>query len=121
MKYLHARCFEKCFLFPFYIRSEDTIKNYIMWRVVDKYVMSMPFQFVQAKREFQEAITGMQEFKRWSYCLENMMKPMGMTVGRLYVDANFDESTKTTVRCNFDQHSSGVIPYIVITENTRGI
>ena len=68
MKYLHARCFEKCFLFPFYIRSEDTIKNYIMWRVVDKYVMSMPFKFVQAKREFQEAIIGVQEYKRWSYC-----------------------------------------------------
>jgi len=31
------------------------------------------------------------------------MDPMGMTLGRLYVDANFDESTKTiTVRCNFN-------------------
>jgi len=27
-----------------------------------------------------------------------MIKPMGMTLGRLYVDANFDESTKTTVK-----------------------
>ena len=85
-----------------------------MWRVVDKYVMSMPSQFVQAKRQFQEAIIGVQEYKRWSYCLESMMKPMGMTLGRLYVDANFDESTKTTVRCNFDQHSSGIMPCIVI-------
>ena len=82
-------------------RSEDTIKNYIMWRVVDKYVMSMPFQFVQAKRQFHEAMRGVREYNRWSYCLESMMKPMGMTLGRLYVDANFDESTKTTVRCNF--------------------
>ena len=78
-----------------------------MWRVVDNYVMSMPSQFVQAKREFQEEIIGVQEYQRWSYCLESMMKPLEMTLGRLYVDANFDESTKTTVRCNFDEHSSG--------------
>ena len=37
------------------------------------------------------------------------MEPMGMTLGRLYVDANFDESTKTTVRCNFDYHPSSVM------------
>ena len=84
-----------------YFRSIDTVKNYIMWRVVDKYVMSMPHQFVQAKLKFQEAIIGVREYKRWSYCLESMIKPMGMTLGRLYVDANFDESTKTTVRYNF--------------------
>ena len=69
-----------------------------MWRVIDKYVMSMPYPFVQAKLKFQEALTGMKEYKRWSYCLQNMLTPMGMTLGRLYVDANFDESTKTTVR-----------------------
>ena len=98
----HARLYERCFLFKLYFRSEDTVKNYIMWRVVDNYVMSMPSQFVQAKRQFQETIIGVREYKRWSYCLESMMEPMGMTLGRLYVDANFDESTKTTVRCNFD-------------------
>jgi len=73
-----------------------------MWRVVDKYAMSMPPQFVQAKRQFQEAIIGVREYKRWSYCLESMIEPMGMTLGRLFVDANFDESSKTMVRCNFD-------------------
>ena len=70
-----------------------------MWRVVDEYVMSMPYQFVQAKLKFQEAMIGVREYKRWSYCLENMINPMSMTLGRLYVDANFDENTKKTVRC----------------------
>ena len=97
MKYLHARFYERSFLLSLYFRSKHTIKNYIMWRVVDKYVMSMPSKFVQAKLKFQEAIIGVREYKRWSYCLESMMQPMGMTLGRLYVDANFDESTKTTV------------------------
>ena len=69
-----------------------------MWRVVDKYVMSMPDRFVQAKLKFLEVMAGVREYKRWSFCLMDMMEPMGMTLGRLYVDANFDESTKTTVR-----------------------
>lgn len=77
---------------------QDTIKNYIMWRVVDKYVMSMPDRFVQAKLKFQEVLAGVREYKRWSACLMGMMEPMSMTLGRLYVDADFDESTKTTVK-----------------------
>ncbi|KAJ7373661.1 hypothetical protein OS493_011270 [Desmophyllum pertusum] len=78
--------------------SSSTIKDYIMWRVVDAYVMSMPDKFVQAKLKYLEAVAGVQEYKRWNYCLESMMSPMGMTLGRLYVDANFDETTKTTVK-----------------------
>ena len=72
-----------------------------MWRVVDNYVMSMPSQFVQAKLKFVEVMAGVREYKRWSSCLESMIEPMGMTLGRLYVDANFDETTKTTVRRGF--------------------
>jgi len=72
-----------------------------MWRVIDKYAMAMPSEFVQAKLKFLEAKMGRQEYKRWSHCLESMMEPLGMTLGRLYVDANFDESTKTTVRSIF--------------------
>ena len=100
MKYFHARFFERCFLFKLYLRSEGTVKNFIMWRVVDNYVMSMPSQFVQAKRQFLETIIGVREYKRWSYCLESMMGSMGMTLGRLYVDANFEKKKKTTVRCH---------------------
>jgi len=72
-----------------------------MWRVIDKYAMAMPSEFVQAKRKFLEAKIGVREYKRSSYCLESMMEPLGMSLGRLYVDADFDESTKTTVRSIF--------------------
>ena len=72
-----------------------------MWRVVDNYVMSMPSQFVQAKFKFRDTMGGVREHERWSYCLESMLQPMAMTLGRLYVDADFDESTKTTVRRTF--------------------
>ena len=70
-----------------------------MWQVVSKYVLSMPDQFVQAKRKFAEAVVGVQEYERWSSCIEGMMTPMDMTLGRLFVDAHFDEATKTTVKC----------------------
>ena len=70
----------------------------MMWRVVDKYVMSMPHQFVEAKLKFTKAVTGVQEYERWSHCIAEMMTPMDMTLGRLFVDAHFDETTKTTVK-----------------------
>ena len=68
-----------------------------MWRVVDDFVMSMPQQFVDAKLKFTEAVTGAHKHERWSYCIEKMMTPMDMTLGRLFVDAHFDEATKQTV------------------------
>ena len=69
-----------------------------MWRVIDKYVMSMPRPFVEAKLKFTEAVAGVREYKRWSHCIAGMMTPMDMTLGRLFVDAHFDEGTKTTVK-----------------------
>ena len=68
-----------------------------MWRVVDHFVMSMPRQFVEAKLKFTEAVAGAQKYERWSYCIEKMMTPMDMTLGRLFVDEHFDEATKQTV------------------------
>lgn len=69
----------------------------MMWQVVNKYVMSMPQQFVEAKLKFAEAVAGVRKYERWSHCIAQMMTPMDMTLGRLFVDAHFDEATKTTV------------------------
>ena len=70
-----------------------------MWHVVSKYVMSMPRQFVEARLKFAEAVAGVREFERWSYCIEAMMTPMDMALGRLFVDVDFDETTENTVHC----------------------
>ena len=69
-----------------------------MWRVVSRYVSSMPDVFVQAELKFDKTVTGAREYQRWSVCIEQMMTPMDMTLGRMYVDAHFDETTKTTVK-----------------------
>ena len=71
----------------------------MMWQVVSHYVMAMPQQFVEAKLKYATAVAGAQEYERWSLCLETMMTPMDMSLGRLYVDTDFDESTVETVNC----------------------
>ena len=81
------------------ISSHDIIKDYIMWRVVSRYVWSMPDVFVEAKLEFYKALRGTRKSRhqRWSFCIDEMLTPMDMTLGRMYVDAHYDEATKTTV------------------------
>ena len=69
-----------------------------MWQVVSQYLSSMSDQFVQAKLKFVEAVVGVQKYERWSSCIQGMMTPMDMSLGRLFVDAHFDEATKTTVK-----------------------
>ena len=68
-----------------------------MWRVVDNFVEAMPDKFVEAKRAYLTAILGPQQSERWRGCIGRMLKPMDMSLGRLFVDADFDESTKHTV------------------------
>ena len=71
----------------------------MMWQVVSRYVMAMPQEYVDAKLKYATAVAGAQEYERWSLCLQTMMTPMDMSLGRLYVDADFDESTVDTVNC----------------------
>ena len=84
--------------------------DYIMWRVVDSYVQAMPKEFFAANRKYQVEIHGPQESERWSYCLRVMSKYMDMSVGRLFVDAAFDDSSKNTVSFNL---SSEILECVV--------
>ena len=81
-------------------RSDDLIKDYITWQVVNKYIYGISQSFVDAKREFVTAIIGPRESERWSDCLEGIITAMDMSLGRLFVDVDFDEATKNTVRCS---------------------
>ena len=69
-----------------------------MWQVVSKYVHSVPDGIVKAELHFKEAVTGRREYQRWSACIQGLMEPMDMTMARMFVDAHFDENTKSTVR-----------------------
>ena len=69
-----------------------------MWKVVSNYIQSMPDEFVKAALQFNEAVTGRLQYQRWSACIQELMVPMDMTMARMFVDAHFDENTKSTVR-----------------------
>ena len=71
-----------------------------MWRVVDTYVLAMPQEFVAAKLKYQTTISGPRESERWSDCLSVLSTYMDMSLGRLFVDAAFDDSSKNTVSFN---------------------
>ena len=86
-------------------RPDDLIKDYITWQVVSKYIYGMSQSFVDAKRKFETARIGPLQSERWSDCLEGMITAMDMSLGRLFVDVDFDEATKNTVRC-FPQNKS---------------
>ena len=84
-----------------------------MWKVVSSYVLSMPDGFVKAKLQLNEAVAGRRQYQRWSACIQGLMAPMDMTIGRMFVDAHFDENTKSTVwwsfRCGYTGNRSGKI------------
>ena len=72
-----------------------------MWQVVSKYVYYMPDEFVKAKLRFDEAVAGKLEYQRWSACVEGLVVSMDMTMARMFVDAHFDENTKSTVKSSY--------------------
>ena len=93
------REFQNSVLFDFsYNKRSYIVKNYIMWKVVSSYVLSMPDGFVKAKLQLNEAVAGRRQYQRWSACIQGLMLPMDMTIGRMFVDVHFDENTKSTVR-----------------------
>ena len=81
-----------------YPNKSYVIKNYLIWQVVSQYVVAMPEVFVKAKLKFAKALAGVQEYQRWSACIQGLMAPMDMTMARMFVDAHFDENTKSTVK-----------------------
>ncbi|KAJ7373660.1 hypothetical protein OS493_011269 [Desmophyllum pertusum] len=46
-------------------------------RTINDFCTDSNFDFVQAKLKYQEAVAGVQEYKRWNYCLESMMDTDG--------------------------------------------
>ena len=72
-----------------------------MWQVVSKYLDSMPGEFGEAKSQFVEAMAEKPEYQRWSTCVKRLMPFMDMTMARMFVDAHFDENTKSTVKSSY--------------------
>ena len=72
-----------------------------MWQVVSKYVYYMPDEFVKAKLRFDETVAGKLGYQRWTTCVQGLIASMDMTMARMFVDAHFDENTKSTVKSSY--------------------
>ena len=85
--------------------------------MVNKYIYGMSQSFVDAKREFVTALIGPREYERWSDCLDRMITAMDMSLGRLFVDVDFNETTKNTVRCSSQIKSPPILKILDLEKN----
>lgn len=75
----------------------EVFVNYIIWRVIDKFVTTMPKKYRDAYNEYTVTITGNKTSERSKECIDNMQAVFSMPLGLLFVDAAFDEGSKETI------------------------
>ena len=91
-------------LFP---RDPETVVNYIIWTVIHQFIKVMPQAYRDAYNDYIVTVTGNRTEDRWIECINGMQAVFAMPLGLLFVDAAFDERSKTVVRelnrgtCNF--------------------
>ncbi|KAK3795898.1 hypothetical protein RRG08_040694 [Elysia crispata] len=73
------------------------IVNYLLWRLMMKWVNNLPTQYRNIKNEYIKNIYGSQaDPPRWAECVTFVNNKMGNALGRLFVEEHFDESSKDT-------------------------
>lgn len=69
-----------------------------MWAVITSFMDSMPEDYVEAKNHFRVAAVGNSTYDRWKRCIDGLQGILSMPMGLLFVNAVFDEDSKTRVR-----------------------
>ncbi|CAG5129048.1 unnamed protein product, partial [Candidula unifasciata] len=71
--------------------------NYLFWRILMNRVNNLPSQYRSIKNEFLKVIFGSHaEPARWYECVTFVNEHMGNALGRLFVEAHFDEGSRET-------------------------
>ncbi|CAG5127738.1 unnamed protein product, partial [Candidula unifasciata] len=69
--------------------------NYLFWRTMMKLIQFLPRQYRNVRNDFSKTIFGSHaEPERWYECVSYANDQMGNAVGRLFVQAYFDEDSK---------------------------
>ncbi|XP_078681578.1 endothelin-converting enzyme 1-like isoform X3 [Branchiostoma floridae x Branchiostoma belcheri] len=69
--------------------------NYLMWRLIQTYVLELSWDFVHAYRIFYEALTGRSEFpEKWKLCFEMSHQRLRWALSSLYVRDHFADDSK---------------------------
>ncbi|XP_045162499.2 neprilysin-1-like isoform X2 [Mercenaria mercenaria] len=72
-----------------------TLKNYMTWSVVSRFVRRLPKRFVDEYEKFRKVRDGTTvKESRWKKCSHRTVNTFGMAVGRLFVREAFDEESK---------------------------
>ena len=88
-------------------RDPETVVNYIIWTVIRQFIKVMPQVYRDAYNDYIVTVTGNRIGDRWVECINGMQAVFEMPLGLLFVDAAFDERSRTVVRelsretCNF--------------------
>lgn len=75
--------------------SINTLKNYLIFHLVDHYAKTLPQKFVNASFDFEKNLSGATQQKpRWKTVLKMEQNAMGELLGQLYVKKYFDSASK---------------------------
>lgn len=75
-----------------------TIKNYLIWRFLIKYIDYMPKRFRILKEKFNKIFAGVEKEKpRKIKCAQQVNKYMGFAISKLYINKYFDQYSKEKV------------------------
>lgn len=75
----------------------ETVVNYIIWTVIHQFIKVMPKAYRDAYNDYIVTVTGNRTEDRWIECINGMQAVFAMPLGLLFVDAAFDERSKTVV------------------------
>ncbi|XP_060583095.1 neprilysin-1-like [Ruditapes philippinarum] len=72
-----------------------TLRNYMIWSVVQQYVRRLPKRFVDELAEYRKAHDGTKvKESRWKKCSHRTTRTFGIAAGRLFIKETFDEESK---------------------------
>lgn len=78
-------------------QDRRVLQNYLVWRVVLSLVSHLIDDYQKERIEFQRVLLGIKsERHRWSQCVDWTNKKMGMAVGALFIQDNFNPESKVS-------------------------
>ncbi|CAG2233724.1 ECE [Mytilus edulis] len=102
------------------------LNNYFTWRMAQRYVQQLSWEYVHANREFYVDRYGIPQFLgTWYYCFYNMDMNMGDALSSLYVKDHFADRNKQKVHEILDYVkkalSDGIVQNVFMDRATKDL
>ena len=74
-----------------------TLWNYALWRLIMDLTPHLTEEYQARRREFRTVLLGIQSDRnRWNQCIEWTNDRLGMAVGALFIQENFNHESKVS-------------------------